>query len=243
MGARSATAIRDALLVLLTFASGSSDAISYLRLGDVFISNMTGNTVLLGIALAQGQELAVSRAAVALVGYLCGVALCTVVVYRHDRPGIWPAVITTACAVELALLLVLLVWGFVLGARPQSAVASPAVYPLIALGAAAMGMQSTLVRALGVSGIVTTYITGTWTSLIVGLIGRLPIARPAHPGVEQDAPMRSTGLQAVVLGTYVVAAAVGGVAATRAHLAALVLPCTAVAMVIVVAWVRFGAEA
>ena len=31
------------------------DAVSYLMLGRVFTANMTGNTVLLGLALVQGQ--------------------------------------------------------------------------------------------------------------------------------------------------------------------------------------------
>jgi uncharacterized membrane protein YoaK (UPF0700 family) len=45
---------RDSRLLALTWAAGSVDAISYLGLGHVFTAMMTGNTVLLGLALAQG---------------------------------------------------------------------------------------------------------------------------------------------------------------------------------------------
>jgi uncharacterized membrane protein YoaK (UPF0700 family) len=40
--------VRDGLLLTLTAAAGSADAVSYLGLGRVFTANMTGNLVLLG---------------------------------------------------------------------------------------------------------------------------------------------------------------------------------------------------
>ena len=41
---------RDRLLLALTFAAGSVDALSYVGLSRVFTANMTGNAVLLGLA-------------------------------------------------------------------------------------------------------------------------------------------------------------------------------------------------
>ena len=49
----SAAARRDLLLLGLTWAAGFVDAVSYLGLGNVFTANMTGNTMLLGIALVE----------------------------------------------------------------------------------------------------------------------------------------------------------------------------------------------
>lgn len=46
-------ATRNGLLLALAFAAGYIDALSYLGLGRVFTANMTGSTVLLGIAIAQ----------------------------------------------------------------------------------------------------------------------------------------------------------------------------------------------
>ncbi len=46
---------QDAKLLLLTWAAGSRDAISYLDRGCVFTAMMTGNTVSLALALAQGE--------------------------------------------------------------------------------------------------------------------------------------------------------------------------------------------
>jgi uncharacterized membrane protein YoaK (UPF0700 family) len=45
--------IRSGLVVLLTIASGFSDALGYVALGHVFTANMTGNSILLGLAMGQ----------------------------------------------------------------------------------------------------------------------------------------------------------------------------------------------
>jgi uncharacterized membrane protein YoaK (UPF0700 family) len=42
--------------------------VGFLGLGQIFVANMTGNTVLLGLALGQAKGQAVLRAVVALAG-------------------------------------------------------------------------------------------------------------------------------------------------------------------------------
>ena len=66
---------RDAMLLILTWAAGAVDAVSYLGLGHVFTAMMTGNTVLLGLALAQGELLAAGRSILALLGFALGVTV------------------------------------------------------------------------------------------------------------------------------------------------------------------------
>ena len=39
------------LLIVLTVVTGLVDAVSYLKLGHVFVANMTGNVVLLGLGV------------------------------------------------------------------------------------------------------------------------------------------------------------------------------------------------
>ena len=56
-----------------------------------------------------------------------------------------------------------------------------ALLGLIALLAVAMGIQSAAVRRLDVPGIATTYMTGTLTSAVTGLVARR--RAPAHPAV------------------------------------------------------------
>jgi uncharacterized membrane protein YoaK (UPF0700 family) len=56
--------IRNVLVLLLACVAGSVDAVSYMSLGHVFTANMTGNTVLLGLALGQAESQAVARSGV-----------------------------------------------------------------------------------------------------------------------------------------------------------------------------------
>ena len=92
------------MLLVLTFAAGSIDAISYLELGHVFTANMTGNIVLLGLALAQGEVLAALRSIVTLIGFAIGVFVGAIIVERESYPAEWPAAVTTALAFETIIL-------------------------------------------------------------------------------------------------------------------------------------------
>src|SRR5215472_15796501 len=87
---RSPATLRDALVLLLAFTAGCVDAVSYLGLGHIFTANMTGNTVLLGLALGQAQWFAALRSAVALAGYLAGAAGGALLIDRAPRRGLWP---------------------------------------------------------------------------------------------------------------------------------------------------------
>src|SRR5262245_48074699 len=87
---------RESMLLALTFSAGSVDAISYLGLGHVFTAMMTGNTVLLGLALAQGESLAALRSIIALLGFAIGVFAGAIIVERESEPAEWPAAVTVA---------------------------------------------------------------------------------------------------------------------------------------------------
>ena len=76
---------RDSLLLALSFAAGYVDALSYLGLSRVFTANMTGNTVLLAIGLAQLDADAAVRSSVALAGFLGGAAAGAWIVERDRR--------------------------------------------------------------------------------------------------------------------------------------------------------------
>src|SRR5215470_18273024 len=68
-------ALKYALVLLLTGAAGYVDAFSYLALGRVFTANMTGNTVLFGLALVQADGGAIVRTALALGAFVAGTAI------------------------------------------------------------------------------------------------------------------------------------------------------------------------
>src|SRR5947209_15890383 len=98
---------KPACLLALALAAGAVDAASYLGLGRVFTANMTGNTVLLGVALARGTGADAARAATALGGFCVGAAAG---VGMAKTAGRWPGRATPAFGLEgvaLAALLVL----------------------------------------------------------------------------------------------------------------------------------------
>jgi uncharacterized membrane protein YoaK (UPF0700 family) len=163
------TALRNALLLLLTNAAGYVDALSYLALGRVFTANMTGNTVLLGLGVIQADGEATLRAGLALLGFLAGGALGAWVVQRVPHQAVWPRGVTIALGLEWLLLAAMALVALPLPPTPDPGTEAPGraslVAALIVVSALAMGVQSAAARRLDVSGVATTFITGTLTTL------------------------------------------------------------------------------
>jgi uncharacterized membrane protein YoaK (UPF0700 family) len=235
---------RDGMLLILTWAAGSVDAISYLGLGHVFTAMMTGNTVLLGLALAQGEIFAALRSIVALIGFGAGAAAGAMIVERDDEESRWPRTVTKALVLEAVFLAAFaLTWGFGGSARGAAA-----VHLSIVLLSLAMGIQAAAVRRLGVPGIATTYITGTMTSLMVDLVGWMRSAgasqRPASEGniIDESSGIqweRRVGLLAGVMFVYGFGAFSGAVLQTHSPLLAAMSPLAGVAIVVVNASIRY----
>src|ERR1700676_4180195 len=60
------------MMVALTVVTGIVDAASYLKLGHVFVANMTGNVVFLGFALAGAGGLSVASSLTEIAAFLLG---------------------------------------------------------------------------------------------------------------------------------------------------------------------------
>ena len=75
------------LLLLLTIVTGVVDAVSILKLGRVFVANMTGNVVFTGFALVGAPGFSLSASLAALAGFLAGALLGGSLTSRlgHDR--------------------------------------------------------------------------------------------------------------------------------------------------------------
>jgi len=237
------------MLLMLTWAAGSVDAISYLGLGHVFTAMMTGNTVLLGLALGQGEILAALRSILALMGFGVGAAVGAMIVERDERQGDWPPAVTGALAIEGVILAIFTItWHFTATVRSAGA-----VHALIVLSAFAMGIQSAAVRRLGVPGIATTYITGTLTSLVVNLVNWLRSATAASSattsagkavgdGLSSAQWEQRVGLLSGVFLVYGLGALVGGVLQAWSSPLVTLSPLIAVVFVFVNASIRHWHE-
>jgi uncharacterized membrane protein YoaK (UPF0700 family) len=147
------------LMLALTFATGIIDAVGYLGLDRVFTGNMTGNVVVLGMALLGADDLPVLGPVVALAGFVAGATAAGRVLKGAD--GGWTHRVTGLFAVtalvELGVGVALLV-GAGADARPVQITVTTVV-------GAAMGVQAATARYLAVKDVPTVVVTSTLTGL------------------------------------------------------------------------------
>ncbi|MBC7591511.1 MAG: DUF1275 domain-containing protein [Salinibacterium sp.] len=147
-----------ALMLALTFSTGVIDAVGYLGLDRVFTGNMTGNVVILGMALTGADGLPIIGPIIALVLFMLGAAVSGRVL-RSVAAG-WSGRSTILFTVV----------GLVLTAAavPMLITTDPIEPITLAVTGAlglAMGMQAGAARHIGVKDVTTVVVTST----IVGL--------------------------------------------------------------------------
>jgi len=222
-------AIRDWLLVGLSFATGIYEAIVFLTFGKVFTAAQTGNLVLLGIGVAGTKEPAGPNpvtVVISLAAFAAGVALAIPILKAFDGGRgtadnkvfqAWPRRVSIALAIALILQVVfLVVW--VTAASPASL-----AYILMALSALALGLQANAIRSLNVPSISTTAFTAAYIDLFSGLATWSLTAHSARRLVAS--------LVAMAAG-----ACLGDVMLRYAHPYAPVVPAVVTAVVIAIAW-------
>jgi uncharacterized membrane protein YoaK (UPF0700 family) len=195
------TAPRRRTILLFTWAAGCVDAIVYL-IAHVFTANMTGNAVLLGISLARELSMAAVHSLVALITFAAGVIVGSILVGERVHGIPWKGVRVAAVIETIVLALFAAVFFL-----PIPHTREGSIEALIALSGFAMGMQSATVKRLNLPGIATTYITGTMTSLIAGLIHHWGGDEQDNQEGEDSAGLHpSVALQAWVFVLYALAA-------------------------------------
>jgi uncharacterized membrane protein YoaK (UPF0700 family) len=207
------------LFLALTFVTGVVDAASYLRLGHVFVANMTGNIVFLGFGLAGATGISVWASLTALGSFLvAGVIGGRVAVFSGDDR---PRHLRLALGGETLLIAVAVVVAAVTGNQPSTA----ARYTLIALLAAALGLQNAAARKLAVTDLTTTVLTLTLT----GIASDSTLAGGAGAKVGR----RGLSVAAMLLG-----ALVGGLLVLKVDIVASLALVTAILVVVVLVAMR-----
>jgi uncharacterized membrane protein YoaK (UPF0700 family) len=213
---------RDALTIALTLVTGATDAVAFLRLGNVFTSVMTGNMVLLGIAVGRGELGALEHTGLAVVMFILGTIAGARIAGRPraDDP-VWPRPISLALCVELAIFAAVAICWWAGNSHPAGALQS------VELGASALalGIQSSAILRLNVSGLSTTYLTGTLTTLVQTLT-------TTHR-------LKGSGRSLCVLIALIVGAAIGALAAVHIPAAAPVVSVVILICVLLVAELKF----
>jgi uncharacterized membrane protein YoaK (UPF0700 family) len=234
--------VKSLIAVVLTFASGATDVISYTRLGGVFTSVMTGNIILLGLAVARASVSLATHTTTSIAGYIVGVAASTWIARGwgsgagsgggsgsgsasasasgDSRASGLPLHVIWALGAEF-----LLIAGFTLGFELNGAHPAGWVqFCLLATVAAAIGMQSATVNRMNLTDVGTTYLTGTLTTLVSSLV---------TPGAKTRFKLRRFG----VLIALAAGAALSGLLIKTAASAAPALPLVALALALLLAWV------
>ncbi len=157
--AGAADGVLPPLMILLTIVTGMVDAVAYLKLGHVFVANMTGNVVFLGFAAAGASGLSVIGSLLAIACFLPGGVAAGRLAARLSDNRLHQ--LRTATGIQVVLFA---------GAIPVAALAGDRIgsasrYALIVLLALAMGVQNAIARRLAVPDLTTTVLTLTLTGI------------------------------------------------------------------------------
>lgn len=184
----------------LAIASGSSDVIAFLMLGQVFASAMTGNTALLGIAISEGDMLTASKPFTPLFGFIVGAVLASTIYNADDSGTRQHATLRTLLVLEIVCLgAFAIVWQMADG--PAEGVT---VYGLILLCSIGMGIQGIVAKGLNVPGVNTIVFTSTLASIAASVTEIL--MRRKHTADFRAA----TKLQIAIFGAYGTGAVIAG---------------------------------
>ncbi len=204
------------MLIALTLLTGVVDAASYLRLGHVFVANMTGNVVFIGFALAGATGLSASTSLVALASFLAG-ALGGGVLGAHAGAH-RGHVLRAAGAAQFALLALALLIALLVS-EPLS---RGARYALVVPMALAMGVQNAAAQRLAVPELTTTVLTRTLTGLV------------SEAGAA-GGPGSKFGRRAVAVAAMLLGALAGGLLVLHISIAAALAPACAIAATVAIA--------
>lgn len=147
------------MMLALTFSTGVADAVGYLGLDKVFTGNMTGNVVILGMALGGAASLPVGGPALGLGGFVVGAAVGGRAL-RRSTAG-WSSRVSVLLGVVAAALVCLCV-GATVG---EVSVSRWLGYLVTGCLAAAMGLQASVARHVAVKDVTTVVVTSTLTAL------------------------------------------------------------------------------
>ena len=146
-------------LLLLTFATGIVDAVSVLELGHVFVANMTGNVVFLGLWLAPHTVVDVMAAVVSVFCFVAGAVIGGRLARRFDYEVRRWLAMTLSLEVVMLVALSILAGTGVLDYRDHTKLF------LIAGLAVTFGIQNSTARQFGIQELSTTVLTTTISSI------------------------------------------------------------------------------
>jgi uncharacterized membrane protein YoaK (UPF0700 family) len=208
----------------LALTAGYLDAHVYQHVAEVFVANMSGSLVLLGIGVVDGEASTNLAFVAVIVAFVLGAALAHLVHARRRAEGrpLRPALLV---AVEAALVVAAAVWLLATDLPPAGPGTPWEAFPVLVVLAFAMGLQNAVVLAVGSVAVATTYETGS-----IDRLGRAAAEVLVSATADRRTQRQVVGVLATVVLTYVVGAALGAAAGSSPMwLLAALAPLAAVA--------------
>jgi len=182
---------------LLTLVAGLADAVGYVAMGGVFAANMTGNTVLAGLALGEGHVDLAARQLAPLGTFFLGAMLARLLLRLFHRPAV-PLLLEAAVLAVVGLLPI--------GREPA-----------LMLVAGAMGLQASAITHFGGTSVSTVVVTSTLARIAEAALDRIWPTGRALPSIATPRLLALTWIGYL-------AGAVGGVLLVRAMQWPLTVP-------------------
>lgn len=184
--------VRVVILALAVIA-GWLDGLTFVALGTVFVSAVTGDLVQLGITAAGGEWSGFAVLVAALAAFMAGTAVAVAMVRTVGSSG-WPGPVRRPLLVHAALLIAFaLLWTLIGDPRPAT---SGAVL-VAAVAALSAGIQGAVFLGLGIRGANVSAVTGVLMLLAAGVTER----SRGVVGPRSELPLWELGL---ILAVYAV---------------------------------------
>ncbi|MDM5180300.1 YoaK family protein [Massilia sp. DJPM01] len=148
------------------FLAGYVDTLGFVALFGLFTAHVSGNFVLIGVALADASKASILLKFLAFPAFIAGIAMARLLILAAERRQ-WPAL-------KLALLLqVVLLAGFMLAGMAAAPIGDSASFLAMTAGlsgTAAMGAHSASSRLLLAQLAPTSMMTGNVTQVVIDSI-------------------------------------------------------------------------
>ena len=160
------TSASSVAIIALSFAAGATDAFAFLALGGIFTANMTGNLILIGLFQRPSYLTTLLGALVAIVLFIVALVIGFATTKPTGAAMAYRRVFGLLLVTGVIQLLVALAW---LALPTRGDFWMQCIF--IAFSASAMAFQTVIAKRLfAATGLSTTYVTGSITSLVEDLV-------------------------------------------------------------------------
>jgi uncharacterized membrane protein YoaK (UPF0700 family) len=211
---------------LLAPVAGFVDAVGFIMLAGIFVANMSGNVVRLGVDIGDAAWSDAATRGVPILTFVVGVGLAIGIVRAVGNRAAGPPM-TIFLAMEIGLLVAVALLGSLVWDGRFASGTSLQFYVLITLAVLAMATQTVTLRQVAGIPVQTTYIT-----TMIAFVGEETVQAITERGTPRAREAwRRVRVHGGIWLTYLVGGGVGAYIAYKLEYAALVVP---VAMLVVV---------